>query len=52
MNLILNFPKDKNALEDGVANFKAILISRSIDNLKINDNEKHKIKENIMKKLS
>ena len=51
MNLILNFPKDETALQEGVAIFKAILISRSIDNLEVEDNKKQKIKEKLIKKL-
>lgn len=51
MNLILNFPKDKTALQEGVAIFKAILISRSIDNLNLESEDKQKIKEKLIKEL-
>ena len=51
MNLILNFPKDETVLQEGVAIFKAILISRSIDNLNLESNDKQKIKEKIIKEL-
>ena len=51
MNLILNFPKDETALQEGVAIFKAILISKSIDNLEVEDNKKQKIKEKLIKEL-
>ena len=51
MNLILNFPKDEKNLKEGVAIFKAILISRSIDNLEVEDNKKQKIKEKLIKEL-
>lgn len=51
MNLILNFPKDEKILKEGVAIFKAILISRSIDNLEVEDNKKQKIKEKLIKEL-
>ena len=51
MNLILNFPKDETALQEGVAIFKAILISRSIDNLNLESEDKQKIKEKLIKEL-
>ena len=34
--------------KEGVAIFKAILISRSIDNLEVEDNKKQKIKEKLV----
>ena len=51
MNLILNFPKDETAPQEGVAIFKAILISRSIDNLNLESGDKQKIKEKLIKEL-
>ena len=51
MNLILNFPKDEKNLKEGVAIFKAILISKSIDNLEVEDNKKQKIKEKLIKEI-
>ena len=51
MNLILNFPKDEKALQEGVAIFKAILINRSIDNLDLESDDKQSIKEKLIKEL-
>ena len=51
MNLILNFPKDEKALQEGVAIFKAILIYRIIDNLDLESDDKQSIKEKLIKEL-
>lgn len=51
MNLILKFPKDETALQEGGVIFKAILIASSIDNLNLESDDKQKIKEKLIKEL-
>ena len=51
MNIIFNFLKDENNIEDGIVYIRALLMQRYIDNLNVNDEIKLKIKENLIKKL-
>lgn len=51
MNLIFNFPSNKNYVENKIAYFRAILIAKTIEDLNLKDEEKQKIKNKIIEKL-
>lgn len=51
MNIKFNYPNDKTKLENGIANIKAFLIQRYIDDLNYDDKTKNTIKESIIKEL-
>lgn len=51
MNIKFNYPNDKTKLENGIANIKAFLIQRYIDDLNYDDKTKNIIKESIIKEL-
>ncbi|MBO5005788.1 MAG: hypothetical protein J6D03_11385 [Clostridia bacterium] len=51
MNITFNYPNDKTKLENGIANIKAFLIQRYIDDLSYDDKTKNTIKESIIKEL-
>lgn len=51
MNLVINCPKDKNMLEDGIAYIRALLMQKYIDDLKIETNDKKLIKTELKKEL-
>ena len=51
MNITFDYPKDKTKLENGVANIKAFLIQRCIDDLNCNNYTKNIVKESIIKEL-
>ncbi len=51
MNLVINCPKDKNMLEDGIAYIRAILMQKYIDDLKLERKDKELIKIELKKEL-
>ena len=51
MNIKFNYPNDTTKLENGIANIKAFLIQRYIDDLNYDDKTKNTIKESIIKEL-
>ena len=51
MNIKFNYPNDKTKLENGIANIKAFLIQRYVDDLNYDDKTKNTIKESIIKEL-
>lgn len=51
MNITFNYPNDKTKIENGIANIKAFLIQRYIDDLNYDNNTKNIIKESIIKEL-
>lgn len=51
MNLVINYPEDKNMLEDGIAYIRALLMQKYIDDLKLERNDKELIKTELKKEL-
>ena len=51
MNITFNYPNDKTKLENRIANIKAFLIQRYIDDLNYDNKTKNTIKESIIKEL-
>ena len=52
MQLIINYPKDKETLENQVAHIKAILMKKYIDDLNIENKYKIIIKKKLKEELS
>lgn len=51
MNLVINYPKDKNNLYKNIAYIKSSLMKKYIDDLDIIESEKYNIKKALMDKL-
>jgi len=51
MNIIMNFPKDKNVLEDKVAYIRALLMQKYIDDLLISEEQKYNINKYLIEEL-
>lgn len=51
MNLIINYPKDKTALENKMASISAFLMQKYINDLSIEQNTKNLIKNNLLEEL-
>lgn len=51
MNITFKFIKDKTNVEEGIAYIRAVLMQRYIENLNVDEVNKSKIKENLIKEL-
>ena len=51
MNIKFNYPNDKTKLENGIANIKAFLIQRYIDDLNYDDKTKNTRGDYLWKKI-
>lgn len=51
MNITFKFIKDKTNVEEGIAYIRAVLMQRYIENLNVDEVNKIKIKENLIKEL-